>query len=171
MTNVTTIKVNLDASQPKAGDILRVIGLGTISKSSIILAEFLQQLDRTVVSIKNCLAFYGKRVSLDMLCMSTSNEQDSCRGDSGGALFSLNDDGSAATLMGNVSWGSWPCAVGDPAVYSRTSAAKRWLQKFLPASCDGFTRTKCKRYFYCKWKRISNRKSRCTKIFARMIGS
>ena len=63
-----------------------------------------------------------------MICASRPGK-DSCRGDSGGALFI--EDEAGFTAVGVVSWGMRCGDIDSPGVYSRVTAALSWIKEVI----------------------------------------
>merc|ERR1712066_59767 len=66
------------------------------------------------------------------ICAGGELGKDSCNGDSGGGLFwrrDLENKDEPWYLIGIVSFGSKKCGIGSPAVYTRVSAYRDWIQE------------------------------------------
>jgi secreted trypsin-like serine protease len=79
----------------------------------------------------NCHANYGAQapggITSRMLCASLPG-QDSCQGDSGGALFTCTSS-SDCTQIGIVSWGIGCAESQYPGVYTRVTQMMDWIQR------------------------------------------
>lgn len=93
-----------------------------------------------LISTKECndpLAYNGG-VTERMLCAGLAQGgKDSCQGDSGGPLATART-GTAARLVGVVSWGEGCAKPGKPGVYSRVSQLTGWIESCIqsPNNCQ-----------------------------------
>ncbi|NXC50705.1 CTRL protease, partial [Penelope pileata] len=101
-------------------------GWGRISTISNTLATRLQQVALPLVSQSQCQLYWGSSITSSMLCAGGAGAS-SCQGDSGGPL--VYQSGDAWTLIGIVSWGSSNCNVRTPAVYTRVSQFRSWIDE------------------------------------------
>ncbi|KFP52808.1 Chymotrypsin-like protease CTRL-1, partial [Cathartes aura] len=88
------------------------------------LATRLQQVTLPLISQSQCVQYWGNRITSSMLCAGGVGAS-SCHGDSGGPLVYQN--GNVWTLIGIVSWGNSNCNVRTPAVYTRVSQFRNWI--------------------------------------------
>ncbi|XP_011694181.1 PREDICTED: trypsin-1-like [Wasmannia auropunctata] len=113
----------LENADAKVDSKATVAGWGKMSENG----PTSKQLRRVVLPImdqqkcRNIYQFY-RIVTPNMLCAGdTTNNKDTCQGDSGGALV-FN-----GAQIGIVSWGAQCESVGFPGVYTRVSAIRRWI--------------------------------------------
>ncbi|NWY53491.1 CTRL protease, partial [Chionis minor] len=99
-------------------------GWGRISTSSQAPAQRLQQVALPLISPSQCKQYWGNRITSSMLCAGGAGAS-SCQGDSGGPL--VYQDGNVWTLIGIVSWGNSNCNVRTPAIYTRVSQFRNWI--------------------------------------------
>lgn len=82
-----------------------------------------------LVSNARCAEVYKKNnvvITANQICAGGSNGRDSCAGDSGGPLMSL--DNVKMVQFGIVSFGPKPCAIqGSPGVYTKVQAYMDWI--------------------------------------------
>uniref|UniRef100_G1MUK4 Peptidase S1 domain-containing protein n=1 Tax=Meleagris gallopavo TaxID=9103 RepID=G1MUK4_MELGA len=90
------------------------------------LASRLQQVSLPLVSQSRCQQYWGTRITSAMLCAGGAGAS-SCQGDSGGPL--VYQSGNTWTLIGIVSWGNSNCNVHTPAVYTRVSHFRNWIDQ------------------------------------------
>ncbi|KFZ52474.1 Chymotrypsin-like protease CTRL-1, partial [Podiceps cristatus] len=99
-------------------------GWGGTSTGSQALAARLQQVTLLLISLSQCMQYWGNRISSSMLCAGGVGTS-SCQGDSGGPLVYQN--GNVWTLIGMVSWGNSNCNVCMPAIYTHVSHFRNWI--------------------------------------------
>ncbi|NWR61672.1 CTRL protease, partial [Bucorvus abyssinicus] len=99
-------------------------GWGRVNPNSQALAQRLQQVTLPLISQSQCMRYWGNRITSAMLCAGGVGAS-SCQGDSGGPLVFLN--GNVWTLIGIVSFGSTDCNVRIPAIYTRVSYFRNWI--------------------------------------------
>ncbi|KAM9268899.1 chymotrypsin-like protease CTRL-1 [Cariama cristata] len=99
-------------------------GWGRTNTNSQALAARLQQVTLPLISQSECMQHWGNRITNAMLCAGGVGAS-SCHGDSGGPL--VYQDGNIWTLIGIVSWGNSNCNVRVPAVYTRVSQFRNWI--------------------------------------------
>ncbi|XP_010291958.1 PREDICTED: chymotrypsin-like protease CTRL-1, partial [Phaethon lepturus] len=92
------------------------------------LAVRLQQVTLPLISPGQCMRYWGNRITSSMLCAGGVGAS-SCQGDSGGPLVYKN--GKVWTLIGIVSWGNGNCNVRMPAVYTRVSQFRNWIDDII----------------------------------------
>lgn len=103
---------------------------GTMGTSTI-----LQTVNVTTMTNKKCQELFDTlsnsynpaKITPDMLCAADPGK-DSCYGDSGGPLITLNKEESYYSQIGVVSWG-FGCATATPGVYSRVTDQMYWIMK------------------------------------------
>ncbi|NXO03798.1 CTRL protease, partial [Rhinopomastus cyanomelas] len=100
-------------------------GWGRVSPNSQSLPALLQQVTLPIISQSQCMQYWGNRITSSMLCAGGVGAS-SCQGDSGGPLVILN--GNTWTLIGIVSWGTTDCNVRTPAIYTRVSEFRNWIE-------------------------------------------
>ncbi|XP_042677594.1 chymotrypsin-like protease CTRL-1 [Centrocercus urophasianus] len=103
-------------------------GWGRISTTSNALASRLQQVSLPLVSQSQCRRYWGTSITSAMLCAGGAGAS-SCQGDSGGPL--VYQSGNVWTLIGIVSWGNSNCNVRTPAVYTRVSYFRNWIDQIV----------------------------------------
>ncbi|KAM6063609.1 chymotrypsin-like protease CTRL-1 isoform 2-T2 [Theristicus caerulescens] len=99
-------------------------GWGRTNTNSQALATRLQQVTLPLISQSQCMQYWGNRITSSMLCAGGVGAS-SCQGDSGGPL--VIQSGNAWTLIGIVSWGNSNCNVRIPAIYTRVSQFRNWI--------------------------------------------
>ncbi|NXW04822.1 CTRL protease, partial [Fregetta grallaria] len=99
-------------------------GWGRTNTNSQALAVRLQQVTLPLISQSQCKQYWGNRITSSMLCAGGVGAS-SCQGDSGGPLVYQN--GNVWTLIGIVSWGSSNCNIRMPAIYTRVSQFRNWI--------------------------------------------
>ncbi|KFU85312.1 Chymotrypsin-like protease CTRL-1, partial [Chaetura pelagica] len=92
------------------------------------LATRLQQVTVPLIPISQCMQYWGNRITNSMICAGGVGAS-SCQGDSGGPL--VYRSGSGWALMGIVSWGTTNCDVRTPAIYTRVSAFRAWIDSVV----------------------------------------
>lgn len=89
----------------------------------------------TVRNTNDCKEIYERAnriVTEKQLCAGGLEGQDSCRGDSGGALMGRVDATKNWMAVGVVSYGPSPCGTaGWPGVYTRVTAFTDWIMSKL----------------------------------------
>ncbi|NXA41615.1 CTRL protease, partial [Eudromia elegans] len=101
-------------------------GWGRTNPNSGSLAQVLQQVVLPLIPPDQCRQHWGSLVTDCMVCAGGAGAS-SCHGDSGGPLVYQNEDG--WTLIGIVSWGNSFCDVRVPAVYTRVSCYRDWIDE------------------------------------------
>ncbi|NXJ08803.1 CTRL protease, partial [Odontophorus gujanensis] len=101
-------------------------GWGRTNTISNALASRLQQVTLPLISQSQCQQYWGSKITSSMLCAGGAGAS-SCQGDSGGPL--VYNSGDSWTLIGIVSWGSSNCNVNTPAVYTRVSHFRDWIDQ------------------------------------------
>lgn len=123
------IVVNKDHKQPKSGQNLKAIGMGTTSFLGP-LSNTLRDVSVPAMRKKECKESYGDTLTRKMMCAGEINGgKDACQGDSGGPLVRRN--GKTHLLVGVTSWGI-DCGK-YPGVYARVSTGMKWIQSQV---CD-----------------------------------
>ncbi|NXU51928.1 CTRL protease, partial [Turnix velox] len=100
-------------------------GWGRVNANSQALASRLQQVTLPLISTSQCMQYWGNKITSSMLCAGGAGAT-SCQGDSGGPLVYQN--GNVWTLIGIVSWGTSNCNVRTPAIYTRVSQFRNWIE-------------------------------------------
>lgn len=113
---------------------LTVLGQGNNNGSSVIT-----QREMPVVNTTKCNEIYGIVVevssSSSRICVEPHLDHDTCRGDSGGPLMSLDSMTKRWSAVGLFSHGPSPCdkAAGWPAVYTKVADYVPWILSKLRA--------------------------------------
>lgn len=104
------------------------LGWGKLSENGF-MASYLQGVTLPVVSDDVCENLWGSTFDRDtMMCAGDSN-RDTCHGDSGGPLFSVQYG--IPTLIGITSFG-YTCAHKTlPGVYTRVQAYSKWITNYI----------------------------------------
>ena len=145
--NVNLVNINADASRPRPGDPVTVMGWGdTVAADDIQrLSDVLRDVEVNVISNEECekskgyaggwYQDYDGAISSSMLCAKDINE-DSCQGDSGGPIVIRGNDksGSDDVQVGVVSWGIGCATQQFPGVYARVSSVYDWIKDEV---CNG----------------------------------
>ncbi|XP_039183439.1 chymotrypsin-like protease CTRL-1 [Crotalus tigris] len=103
-------------------------GWGRDRLSSNEPATILQQVSLPLVPSNECQQKHSNTITSSMICAGGAGAT-SCHGDSGGPL--VCQKGSAWYLIGIVSWGSPSCNVRTPAVYTRVSKFRNWIDQVV----------------------------------------
>ena len=112
-----------------------VTGWGRLNSSGP-QADILQEVTVTTISNQECRASHGHdRITEAMICAGEVGK-DACKGDSGGPLAVLGQDGSYRQI-GVVSWGKGCARPGYPGVYTRLTALLPWLTETIKTSKQG----------------------------------
>ncbi|XP_069724403.1 chymotrypsinogen 2-like [Phaenicophaeus curvirostris] len=91
----------------------------------------LQQVALPLLTNEQCKQYWGFRIR-DMMVCAGADGASSCNGDSGGPLVCQKDG--VWTLVGIVSWGSSTCDPNVPAVYTRVTSLRDWINSILTAN-------------------------------------
>ena len=99
------------------------------------VASYQQKLTTPLLSNDECIEQFKRlvpEVSVEILleeylCAGGVQEEDSCSGDSGGPLIGREQPADPFILIGVVSLGTKPCALGAPTVYTRVSHYRSWI--------------------------------------------
>ncbi|KAM3828821.1 chymotrypsin-like protease CTRL-1 [Vipera latastei] len=103
-------------------------GWGRDKLSSSEPAVILQQVSLPLVPVNECQKQHSNPITTSMICAGGAGST-SCHGDSGGPL--VCQKGSTWYLIGIVSWGSPSCNVRTPAVYTRVSKFRNWIDQVV----------------------------------------
>ena len=129
INSVTPISLNDDASLPRTGDGVTVIGVGSRKEggaSTGVLNEVLVN----VISDFTCnlpQSYDGQVIPTTMFCAGTRNGgKDSCQGDSGGPVIQVVNG--RDVLVGIVSWGEGCARAKYPGVYAKLSSSLTWIE-------------------------------------------
>ncbi|XP_010883330.1 chymotrypsin-like protease CTRL-1 [Esox lucius] len=94
--------------------------------------RILQQVALPLLSSAQCKQYWGQnRITDAMICAGASGVS-SCQGDSGGPL--VCQSGGVWSQVGIVSWGTSNCNVQTPAVYSRVSYLRGWIDQTVASN-------------------------------------
>ncbi|XP_027003882.1 chymotrypsin-like protease CTRL-1 [Tachysurus fulvidraco] len=93
--------------------------------------SILQQTALPILSLAQCQQYWGNRIFDSMICAGASGVS-SCQGDSGGPL--VCQSGGVWHQVGIVSWGTSNCNVRAPAVYSRVSYLRNWIDQIVASN-------------------------------------
>ncbi|NWU12798.1 CTRL protease, partial [Cephalopterus ornatus] len=99
-------------------------GWGRTNPNSQALATALQQVTVPLISQSQCMQYWGNRITSAMICAGGAGAS-SCQGDSGGPLVYQSANG--WILIGIVSWGTSNCNTNTPAMYTRVSQFRNWI--------------------------------------------
>jgi secreted trypsin-like serine protease len=123
------IKLNRDPELPVSGSMLRLLGWGRIDEVIGRPQWTLREVDLPVVDNQTCArANDGLEIHDHNICagyMDGQTEKGSCKGDSGGPLFSAEGDKS---LVGIVSGGRGCARLNTPSFYTRVSSFIKWIE-------------------------------------------
>jgi len=113
-------------------NLAEVTGWGRLAADNFIPPTILQTVNVTTMTNKKCQELFDKddfqgKITPNMLCAADPGK-DSCKGDSGGPLITLNKEKSYYSQIGVVSWG-FGCAGLTPGVYSRVTDQMYWIMK------------------------------------------
>ena len=109
-----------------------VTGWGRNSSSwSSLPSNILQEATVTTMTNSQCRSSSHRhdRITENMICAQAAG-RDACKGDSGGPLAVLGQDGSYSQI-GVVSWGKGCARQGYPGVYTRLTALLPWLTQTI----------------------------------------
>ena len=114
-----------------------VTGWGRNSSSSGPPSNILQEATVTTMTNSQCRSSSHRhdRITENMICAQAAG-RDACKGDSGGPLAVLGQDGSYSQI-GVVSWGKGCAKQGYPGVYTRLTALLPWLTQTIKTSKQG----------------------------------
>uniref|UniRef100_A0A8C3E503 Chymotrypsin like n=1 Tax=Corvus moneduloides TaxID=1196302 RepID=A0A8C3E503_CORMO len=90
--------------------------------------NFLQQVTVPLISQSQCMQYWGNRITSAMICAGGAGAS-SCQGDSGGPL--VYQSGNGWMLIGIVSWGTSNCNTNTPAMYTRVSQFRNWINTIV----------------------------------------
>lgn len=114
-----------DAARQASGQNLIVAGWGATAEGGDV-SDQLKYVRLKVHTNAKCEALFGNLDGAKTVCAgSRRTGEDSCQGDSGGPLFF--GDGTAARLVGIVSFGNGCGHANTPGVYTRASAFGDWI--------------------------------------------
>ncbi|XP_042742046.1 chymotrypsinogen A-like [Lagopus leucura] len=106
-------------------------GWGVLNSNDADTPAILQQAALPLLTNAQCKQYWGLRIYNMMVCAGADGTS-SCSGDSGGPLVCQKDG--AWTLVGIVSWGSSTCSTSVPAVYTRVTALRDWIDSVMAAN-------------------------------------
>ena len=125
---VETVAYSKSVQSPRTNTLLSAIGWG-YTKNEGRISNTLQETSLISVAFAECqIALQTNSMSRKTICaMSESSTRitDTCSGDSGGPLFSINMG--KATVHGIVSWGEECALKGKPGVYTKIAHYNSWL--------------------------------------------
>lgn len=145
-STIEPVKLNRNSHLPRAGQMVKVIGMGSTSPNPATFVESsattLQEVKLEILSQRECLkysggdptrpgvSYHGRLFEESMICTSGGphNEKDACAFDSGSPLLIQNSRGKTR-VVGMVSWGEHCADPYFPAVNSRVSYAMDWIDK------------------------------------------
>lgn len=117
------------------GRTVMVIGWGVTSSGGTV-SDVLRQVEIPLVDLATCRQSYGiftDEITDNMLCAGLrAGGKDSCQGDSGGALMTLDDSTATWKQIGVVSWGQGCAAPNFYGVYTRISHYADWVAAQIP---------------------------------------
>ncbi|XP_050323518.1 trypsin alpha-like [Bactrocera neohumeralis] len=118
-SNVKAVRLATNNKEPNS---YFISGWGTISEGAARPTKYLRGVNVNRVKKRSCTSSYRgiSQITNKQLCASAT-KQDSCQGDSGGALTSQG------TQYGVVSFGYGCARAGYPGVYTKVSAYKDWI--------------------------------------------
>lgn len=102
-------------------------------------SKILQKVTLSLFTNENCNSFYRdnsnlpKGITEGQICAGDiKGKRDTCQGDSGGPILSKLIVGTKTVpyIIGITSFGSF-CASGVPAVYTRVSDYRRWIERIV----------------------------------------
>jgi len=122
VTGITPIRLAgaADDRFEAAGQMLTVIGWGTVSTRKPNYPNELRKVNVPVVDDATCATSYGAELDAPTMVCAGAPNIDSCYGDSGGPLFATDTDGSRIEV-GIVSWGKGCAKRRFPGVYSEVN--------------------------------------------------
>lgn len=103
------------------GQLAKVIGWGAVNGDATAFPTLLQELDLPIVNDDVCTATWLGYEAANAICAGGAVGEDACLGDSGGPLV-VPASGSSWLLVGVVSGGSFPCAIGLPGFYTEVAS-------------------------------------------------
>ena len=115
-----------------------VTGWGRNSSSwSSLPSNILQEATVTTMTNSQCRSSSHRhdRITENMICAQAAGK-DACKGDSGGPLAVLGQDGSYSQI-GVVSWGRGCARQGYPGVYTRLTVLLPWLTETIKTPIKG----------------------------------
>lgn len=155
VTDIKPVRLNRNSDNPKPGDDVTVIGMGTDTVGAFFPTTKLHAAHVKAYSHEECANRYAIRdfeiAPEVMICAGLNGGgTDSCNGDSGGPLLDAN-----GLQIGVVSWG-FSCAHAIyPGVYSAVQAVQDWIQETVcteslldPNACRFIQRTPPPRTFH-----------------------
>ncbi|KAK2920510.1 chymotrypsin B-like [Channa argus] len=130
-TNVSPVCLAETTDNFPAGMTCVTSGWGLTRYNAPSTPNKLQQAALPLLSNEQCKTHWGSNISDVMICAGGAGAT-SCMGDSGGPLVCEKDN--AWTLVGIVSWGSSRCSTSTPAVYSRVTELRSWVDQILASN-------------------------------------
>ncbi|XP_073718845.1 chymotrypsin-like protease CTRL-1 [Misgurnus anguillicaudatus] len=112
-----------------AGTICVTTGWGKTGVTSS--PRYLQQVALPLLSKAQCQQYWGQRITDAMICAGASGVS-SCQGDSGGPL--VCESRGTWFQAGIVSWGTSDCNTRTPAVYSRVTYLRQWIDQTVASN-------------------------------------
>jgi len=122
--------LNNDSTIPRDNAVLTASGYGRIGLKDSVPGH-LRSVEVPIVPHEKCKQSYSDVDKYDSIC--AGNEWfDSCKGDSGGPLWTLSSmNASLVILVGAVSYGYGCAAPNAPGVYARISQHVDWINTVL----------------------------------------
>ncbi|XP_069484631.1 ovochymase-1 [Ambystoma mexicanum] len=116
--------------EPSLSSECLIAGWGVTEGTSIKASPVLQQASVSLISNAVCiLQYWDVDVGPTNICAGHLGVSSSCLGDSGGPLMCKHEG--SYKLVGVVSWGSGECDTNIPAVYTRVSMFRSWIDEVI----------------------------------------
>ena len=121
--------VNVRPENLKEGGV--VIGWGAIDNHDKATVDTLREAILPIESVSSCNRKYSDtnvNIGNDQICAGLGNK-DTCEGDSGGPMLSLERDGSRWSIIGITSFGVDCADTRFPGVYTRVDKYLDWIEQ------------------------------------------
>ncbi|XP_047525669.1 chymotrypsin-2-like [Pieris napi] len=125
--------IEVATEDPKPGEKCKLSGWGYTSYIGNYVPDKLVWLDAKVISEKNCKTTFLRNfektnpITPNHICIFNKKGEGGCYGDFGGSLVCNNKS------CGVFSW-VFPCAKGQPAIFTRTSKYTSWIKDTMDAN-------------------------------------
>ena len=146
MTNYA--QINDDPHEPAVPNPMRVMGWG-YTESGGALSDVLLETTVDYISNEECqeIEKYPEFAITDGMMCGYKRYTGTCKGDSGGPAFLVDEDGEIGdqpTQVGIVSWSKYGCATpGYPEVFTRVSYYADWIKETVCSRPEHATKELC----------------------------